>query len=163
LRRLLEAFAVAGVQRDVRLILSGRCDQRIFGAVKDLRLEGSVKFVDLTADEDLSSVYRGALGFVFPSLYEGFGLPPLEAMACGTPVLTSNVCALPETVGDAALLVNPIDVEAIADGIRRLVEDSALRNDLRQHGLDRSRQFSWEATARRTRAILESAAPLAAF
>jgi glycosyltransferase involved in cell wall biosynthesis len=83
-------------------------------------------------------------------LYEGFGLPPLEAMACGVPVLTSNVCSLPEVVGDAGVLVDPLDVEAIADGIRRLVQDSELRTELRQKGLLRAKEFSWDETAHRT-------------
>jgi glycosyltransferase involved in cell wall biosynthesis len=87
------------------------------------------------------------LAFVYPSLYEGFDLPPLEAMACGTPVLTSNVTSLPEVVGDAGLLVDPYNVAAIAHGIRRLVEDSALREELKRRGLERAKQFTWERTA----------------
>jgi len=102
-------------------------------------------------------LYSGALAFVYPSLYEGFGLPPLEAMACGTPVLTSNVTSLPEVVGDAGLLVDPYNVEAIAHGIRRLVEDSALREELKRKGLERAKQFTWERTAELTWAVLEEA------
>jgi glycosyltransferase involved in cell wall biosynthesis len=91
--------------------------------------------------------------FVFPSLYEGFGLPPLEAMASGTPVVTSNVSSMPEVAGGAALLVDPYDPGAIADGICQVLTDEALRRDLRQKGLARARQFSWEASVRRVRAI----------
>jgi glycosyltransferase involved in cell wall biosynthesis len=109
------------------------------------------------ADELLPTLYSGALAFVYPSLYEGFGLPPLEAMACGTPVLTSNVTSLPEVVGDAGLLVDPYNVEAIAHGIRRLVEDSALREELKRKGLERAKQFTWERTAELTWAVLEEA------
>jgi glycosyltransferase involved in cell wall biosynthesis len=92
----------------------------------------------------------GARAFVFPSLYEGFGWPPLEAMACGTPVVTSNVSALPEVVGDAALTIDPLDVEALAGAIRRLWDDEALRDTLRVRGLERARRFTWEVTARLT-------------
>jgi glycosyltransferase involved in cell wall biosynthesis len=97
------------------------------------------------------------VAFVFPSLYEGFGLPPLEAMACGTPVLTSNVCSLPEVVGKAGVLVDPLDVEAIAHGIRSLVENSELRADLQQSGLLRAQEFSWSQTALKTAEVLRQA------
>jgi glycosyltransferase involved in cell wall biosynthesis len=95
---------------------------------------------------------------VFPSLYEGFGLPPLEAMASGTPVVTSNVSSLPEVTGDAALLVDPYDPSAIADGIRQVLTDEPLRQRLKLKGLERARQFSWEASVRRVREIYEQVA-----
>jgi len=91
--------------------------------------------------------------FVFPSLYEGFGLPPLEAMASGTPVVTSNVSSLPEVAADAAVLVDPYDPDAIADGIERVLTDERLRRSLRTKGLARARQFSWETSVRRVREI----------
>jgi glycosyltransferase involved in cell wall biosynthesis len=157
LPRLLEAYALSGIRRDVRLVLSGNLDQQMSGQIERLGLSGSVVFIDLEADRNLSDVYRGALAFVFPSLYEGFGLPPLEAMACGVPVLTSNVCSLPEVVGDAGVLVDPLDVEAIAGGILRLVQDSNLRADLRAEGLLRAKEFSWSTTACRIREALKMA------
>jgi glycosyltransferase involved in cell wall biosynthesis len=101
----------------------------------------------------LAILYRLAAVFVFPSLYEGFGLPPLEAMASGTPVITSNVSSLPEVVGDAAVLIDPLRPDAIADALRRVLSDSALRDDLRQRGLARARDFSWERSVRRVREI----------
>jgi glycosyltransferase involved in cell wall biosynthesis len=107
------------------------------------KLDKHVRFLGFQPASTLSSFYRLARVFVFPSLYEGFGLPPLEAMACGTPVVTSNVSSLPEVAGGAALLVDPHEVDAIADGIRRAVEDEALRQDLVARGLARARQFSW--------------------
>src|SRR5687768_5904463 len=100
-------------------------------------------------------LYRLAGVFVFPSLYEGFGLPPLEAMASGTPVITSNVSSLPEVVGDAALLVDPLDAAAIADGMRRVLTDETLRADLRRKGLARTAEFSWDRSVRRVREIYE--------
>jgi glycosyltransferase involved in cell wall biosynthesis len=106
-------------------------------------------------DVDLPALYSGALAFVFPSLCEGFGLPPLEAMACGTPVVVSNTSSLPEICGDAAVLVEPLDVDSIADGIRRLVESSTLRDELRRRGMEHVRQFTWERTAEATWHVFE--------
>jgi glycosyltransferase involved in cell wall biosynthesis len=157
LARLLQAYAISGVSGDVRLLLSGKLDKNISIEMNRLGLNGKVTFADLSSDDVLSEAYRGALAFLFPSLYEGFGLPPLEAMACGVPVLTSNVCSLPEVAGDAALLVTPLDVEEIAEGIRRLVWDSTLRVQLREKGLRRAKLFSWEETALKTSRVLESA------
>jgi glycosyltransferase involved in cell wall biosynthesis len=133
-------------------------------AVHQHQLHKYVRFLGYMPEETLAVMYRLAAVFVFPSLYEGFGLPPLEAMASGTPVVTSNVSSLPEVAGDAAVLVDPYDPEAIADGIYRVLTDEGLRHDLRQKGLNRARQFSWEDSARRVRAIYQQAggAPAAA-
>jgi glycosyltransferase involved in cell wall biosynthesis len=157
LRRLLQAYSASGVRREVRLIISGQPDRQLVVEIQRLDLQSEVFFKDLATDEELSAVYRGAVAFVFPSLYEGFGLPPVEAMACGAPVLTSNVCSLPEVVGDAAVFVNPLDVEQIADGIRKLVQNSFLRAELREKGLLRAKIYSWNETARRTLLALQLA------
>ena len=114
-------------------------------------------FAGACADAGLSDLYRGALALLYPSLYEGFGLPPLEAMACGVPVLVSNVCSIPEVVGDAAIQVNPLDVEEMAEAMRRLVRDSDLRRQLQEKGLRRANDFSWSETARKTSEILRLA------
>ena len=106
---------------------------------------------------EVTALYRLAKVFVFPSLYEGFGLPPLEAMASGTPVVTSNVSSLPEVAGDAAVLVDPYDPTAIADGIERVLTDEDLRHELRVKGLARAKQFSWEDSVRRVREIYDEA------
>ena len=157
LPRLLKAYSVSGVRKEVRLVLSGQPDRQTSEEIARLGLTRDVIFKDLSDDGHLSEVYRGAVALVFPSLYEGFGLPPLEAMACGVPVLTSNVCSLPEVVGDAAVVVCPLDVEEIADGARRLVQDSSLRARLREKGLLRARRFSWSETAQRTLKALQMA------
>lgn len=125
-------------------------EQAIFQAVQRLGLEQAVYFPGFIDDEDLPAVYGGALCFVFPSLYEGFGLPILEAMGCGTPVITSNTSAMPEVAGDAALLVDPYDVEGIATAMATVAHSASLRECLRQKGLARAQRFSWEATARQT-------------
>ena len=106
----------------------------------------------------MHALYAGASVFAYPSLYEGFGLPVIEAMAAGAPVLTSNVSSLPEVAGDAALLVDPTDVSAIGTALTRLLADPALADDLRTRGRARAAEFSWERTARETLALLRSIA-----
>jgi glycosyltransferase involved in cell wall biosynthesis len=117
------------------------------------QLHQYVRFLGYLPEATLAVMYRLAGVFVFPSLYEGFGLPPLEAMASGTPVVTSNVSSLPEVAGDAAVLVDPYEPSAIADGIYRVLVDETLRRNLRSRGVARARQFSWEASVRRVRDI----------
>ena len=158
LDRLLKAYAISDTSREVRLIMTGTPSLSLRSQIQELSLGEQVQFVNSASNEALARLYRGALAFVFPSLYEGFGLPPLEAIACGIPVLTSNVCSLPEVMGNAAVLVNPLDVKAIADGTRRLVQDSELRARLRQVGLLRAKEFSWDETARKTLEVLHMAA-----
>jgi len=106
-------------------------------------------------DSDLIGLYNLADVFVFPSLYEGFGFPPLEAMACGTPVVASNAASLPEVVGDAGLLVDPRDPEVMAEAIHRVLQDRDLAEELRRRGLERAQQFTWERAARETLAVYE--------
>jgi glycosyltransferase involved in cell wall biosynthesis len=116
----------------------------------------------VVSDEQLIELYRGATVFVFPSRYEGFGLPVLEAMACGCPVISSNASSLPEVAGEAALLVEPWDVDGFASVMERVLTDPALQADLRKKGLERAAQFSWDKTARETiavyRRVMEQAA-----
>lgn len=161
LARVLAAFEhlVAGGWAG-QLVLVGQqgwLSDPIFAAVAraDTAAHGRIRLTGYLADDDLPIVYNGAQGLVFPSLYEGFGLPALEALACGTPVLASNTSSLPEVVGDAALLVDPLDTAAIADGMARLVGEDSLRADLRTRGLARAEQFTWRRAAERTLAVLE--------
>ncbi|HEX3878562.1 MAG TPA: glycosyltransferase family 1 protein [Bryobacteraceae bacterium] len=160
--RLVEAFAVLREQlaghpeyRDLRLVIIGNTISQHPGVRQTViksRVEHLVRFLGFVPFETLRCFYESAAAFVFPSRYEGFGLPPLEAMACGTPVVTSNVSSLPEVVGDAALLVNPENVFDIARGIREVLLDEALRADLIAKGRAQASRFSWERTAR---AVLE--------
>ena len=122
-------------------------------SVHRYKLHKFVRFLGFVPMETLAALYRLAAVFVFPSLYEGFGLPPLEAMASGTPVVTSNVSSLPEVVGDAAILVDPYDPEAIADGMRRVLTNPDLRATLSARGLARARTYSWETSVARVHAI----------
>jgi glycosyltransferase involved in cell wall biosynthesis len=122
-------------------------------AVHKHKLHKHVRFLGYLTDETLAILYRLAAVFVFPSLYEGFGLPPLEAMASGTPVVTSNVSSLPEVAGGAAVLVDPYDVVSIVEGIERVLTDSTLAAELRSRGIARAGEFSWERSVARTREL----------
>ena len=119
-------------------------------AVSELGLADHVRFLGYVPDDDLSVLYQLARASVYPSLFEGFGFPVLEAMASGCPVVTGNCSSLPEVAGDAAVLVDPTSVESIAEGVRRAWEDDELRRQLRDRGLKRAAQFTWNATARET-------------
>jgi glycosyltransferase involved in cell wall biosynthesis len=118
-------------------------------------VEDKVRFTDFVPDEDLPGLYTLSTCFVYPSFFEGFGIPPLEAMQCGSPVITGNRTSLPEVVGDAGILVDPFDVTSIADAIDRLLGDSQLREGLRRKGFERAKLFSWKRAARETLDIFE--------
>ena len=158
LERVIDAFyrlRCSGFP-DLRLLIIGHEISRyatLRRAVHRYQLHKYVRFLGFVPDETLAVLYRLASVFVFPSLYEGFGLPPLEAMASGTPVVASNVSSLPEVAGDAALLVDPEDPEAIAGAVHMLLTDRTLREELRQRGLARARTFTWGESVARTRAI----------
>jgi glycosyltransferase involved in cell wall biosynthesis len=134
-----------------KLVLVGRkawLYDDIFAAARMSGYQEALVFTGYVPDDDLVALYNAADLFVYPSIYEGFGLPPLEAMACGTPVVTSNTSALPEVVGDAAMTVGPLDVEALAGAIATVLASADLRARLSALGLQRAATFSWEATAR---------------
>ena len=158
LARLIDAF-VAVRRRgfdDLGLLLSGsEVSQHatLRRAVHRYNLHKHVRFLGYQTTETLAVLYRLAALFVFPSLYEGFGLSPLEAIASGTPVVASNVSSLPEVLGDAAVLVDPLDAAAIADGITRVLEDADLRARLHRNGLARASQFSWEQSVKQIHRI----------
>ena len=128
-----------------------------FELVDELGMADRVAFLGYVPDDDLAALYSGAETVAIPSLYEGFGLPVIEAMACGAPVLTSNVSATAEVAGDAALLVHPRSVDQITAGLRRLISDADLRGQLRRAGLERAAQFSWRRAADETHQVYERA------
>jgi glycosyltransferase involved in cell wall biosynthesis len=127
----------------------------MFAAIADHDVQERVRLTGFLDDRELCALYSSCRAFIYPSLYEGFGLPPLEAMASGTPVVTSNVSSLPEVAGDAAVLVDPYDPHAIADGIYQVLTDEQLRRALRLKGVARAGQFSWEQSVRRVHAIYD--------
>jgi glycosyltransferase involved in cell wall biosynthesis len=159
LPRLLQAWA--RVQRQVPedlwlVIVGAKGNSRVFARESLNDLPARVFLAGHVEESLLPSLFAGALLLTYVSYYEGFGLPPLEAMASGTPVLVGNCSSLPEVVGDAGMLVNPFSVDEIAEAIYDMVRDPALRADLRSRGLLRAKQFSWDETARRTWEVLQS-------
>ncbi len=156
LARLIQAFQQ--LEKDYELWIVGGSDRRytpeLEVMVKELELTDRVKFLGYIPHDKLVTVINQAIGLVFPSLWEGFGLPVLEAMACGTPVITSNVSALPETAGEAALLVDPYNIDDIADKMKQLARSDALRNHLRSLGLKHCQSFSWQKTGQQTAHVL---------
>ena len=156
LTRVVAAFA--GLQPDATLVLAGKRGwlyDDLFAQVRRLGLEGHVLFPGYVPDEDKAALLSGALAFVFPSLYEGFGLPVLEAQACGCPVIASATSSLPEVAGDGALLVDPNDAASIAAAMERVAAEPALRESLVERGLTNVRRFSWAACARRVLSAIE--------
>ncbi|MEM8532607.1 MAG: glycosyltransferase family 1 protein [Chloroflexota bacterium] len=161
--RLIDAFASikAGI-RPLRLVIAGKpgwLTQSIEQRATERGVADRVHFIGYVADADRTPLLRGAIGFVFPSLYEGFGMPILEAMQCGTPVITSTTSALPEVAGDAAILVNPGYTNAIAAAMIQLASNTQLREDLRRRGFARVRHFTWDRCAEQTLQTLQKPTP----
>lgn len=154
--RSLTAFSQ--LPKDYEFWIAGSPDPRftpkLEAQAETLGIRDRVKFLSYVSYAELPELINRAIALVFPSLWEGFGLPVLEAMACGTPVITSNLSSMPEVAGDAALLVDPYNEAAIADAMKAIVTDSQLREQLRQKGLDRASHFSWQKTASQTAEIL---------
>jgi glycosyltransferase involved in cell wall biosynthesis len=153
------ALVTAGEEAD--LVIAGRPGwlySPVFAHVRRLGLEQRVHFTGWIDDADVPTLLSAARAFVFPSLYEGFGLPPLEAMACGTPVVVSNASSLPEVVGEAGVLVSPTDRAALAEALRRVLADDALVASLREKGLRQARRFRWENAALETLAVYRTVA-----
>jgi glycosyltransferase involved in cell wall biosynthesis len=143
-----------------KLVLVGKCAwlyQETLRTIKELQVSDSVILTGYVPEIDLTVLYSGALCFVYPSYFEGFGLPPLEAMKCGAPVIVGNRTSLPEVVGDAGILVDPFNADAIAEAMDRVISDSNLRADLSAKGLARAKLFDWRETARQTLAVYRKA------
>jgi glycosyltransferase involved in cell wall biosynthesis len=158
--KLIEAFSDLN-DKEMSLVIVGKKGwqyDQIMGAPKKFGVEERVKFLEKVSDEDLPSLYKHAEFFILPSLYEGFGLPVLEAMSYGCPVITSNISSLPEAGGDAALYVDPKDVKDITEKMNRLLEDDKLRRELSEKGKEQIKKFSWEKSAKEVLAVLEEAA-----
>jgi len=158
-QRLVSAFAGLRDRHHYELWLVGSIDRRytpaLMAQAAELGVGAQVKCLNYVPYRDLPQLLNQAIALIFPSLWEGFGFPVLEAMACGTPVVTSNLSALPEVAGDAAILVNPYQVDEITAAMQMLVQDGTVRSHLRAAGLERARQFRWEKTAEKTAAVLQ--------
>jgi len=160
LERLIQAFALLrknGLDDLKLLITGGEISQyaTLRRTVHQFNLHKHVRFLGFQSESTLASLYRLADVFVFPSLYEGFGLPPLEAMASGTPVVVSNLSSLPEVVGDAGVQINPYDIESIADGIQQVLENPSQRKELITRGIARAKMFSWNSSIKRVQQIYQ--------
>jgi glycosyltransferase involved in cell wall biosynthesis len=160
--RLIKAYASLrgnrGGNNFPKLVLVGKRAWLFDDTLRALEAAGisdSVVMTGYVPESDLPALYSGALCFIYPSFFEGFGLPPLEAMKCGAPVIVGNATSLPEVVGDAGLKVDPFDVSAIAWAMDQLIKDAELRQELREKGLARAKLFDWKETARRTLAVYE--------
>ena len=161
--RLVDAFvrlAWQGQLAGAQLVLGGQAQWReseLQARVQQSGLAEQIHFPGYVEEPDLPPLYSGALAFVYPSLYEGFGLPPLEAMACGTPVVCSNAASLPEVVGDAAMTCDPRDTEGLAAALAQVIAQPALREELRAAGLRRAARFSWRRCAEETLEVYRAA------
>jgi glycosyltransferase involved in cell wall biosynthesis len=156
--RMLEAFARFSPRHpDVELRVVGS-QTRAFARQEYGAPGERVRFLGRVGDDDLTALYRGALAFVFPSLYEGFGIPPLEAQQCGCPVIAARAASLPEVLGDSAVFVDPYDTGDIAGAMARVVDDAALRERLRRDGLRNARRFSWRTSAELVSRVLDDVA-----
>lgn len=159
--RLLEVFSLlkkdGNVEQKLVFVGPGKSYFKINEHIQKYKLDNDVIYLGYVEQEDMVLLYNAASFFVYPSLYEGFGLPVLEAMSCGKAVITSNISALPEVVGDAGLLIDPYNTQQLYDAMYRLVKDSSLRGDLGRKAYERSKFFSWEKKVRQTMAVYEDA------
>lgn len=163
LARLLRAYHRIRDKLDVQLLLVGTKgwqDKEIYETYDRLRLSDRVKFLGYIPEEDLPYLYSGALFFIYPSIYEGFGLPPLEAISCGCPVISSHISSLPEVLGEAALYVDPEDENEIAEAILHLHDNAQKRQRLSEVGIAQAKKFSWEESARMTLGVYQKAREL---
>lgn len=161
LATLIEAFHLFKRKANLphKLVIVGRKGwlyDRLFARIRELGLDDEILFTGFVPDEELPSIYERASVFVYLSLFEGFGLPPLEAMACGVPVICSDTTSLPEVVGQAGLTLPPTDVARVTEALIRVVGDRALAETMRRKGVERARLFSWEETARETLAVYQA-------
>jgi glycosyltransferase involved in cell wall biosynthesis len=157
LRRLLQAYSKLGEERSLPpLTVIGKVTASEIAKLSISGFERWTRWLDYVPESDLPALFCGAGMFVFPSLYEGFGLPPLEAMACGVPVACSNASSLPEVVGDAGMMFDPYDIYAIASAVANLLDSAGLRDKLREAGLRRASKFTWQRTAQATLSIYQS-------
>jgi glycosyltransferase involved in cell wall biosynthesis len=162
LPRLINAYAKLCRERRIenlpRLVVAGKrawLYRETLNAASNSAVKEQIIFTGYVPDEDLSAMYSAAKCFIYPSFFEGFGLPPLEAMCCGTPTITGDRTSLPEVVGDGALLVDPFDERSILEGIVKVLCDDSLRAHLREKGINRAKSYDWKITARKTLAVYE--------
>lgn len=153
---VLKAFNKFNLRRNFSLLCVSYPTHELKKYISINRLGENISFIYGISDQELASMYRGAVALLFPSFYEGFGLPVVEAMACGTPVITSNVTSLPEIAGDAALFVDPYSLDEIVSAMNKIVDDQGLRYQMIDKGLKQSRKFSWDITVKKIMDVIDS-------
>jgi len=156
-RKVVDGFVRANLGSKVNLLFAGPPSKEVSSYIKSLGVADRIKFMGRLSEGELASLYRGALALIFPSLYEGFGLPIIEGMACGTPVITSNCTAMPEIAGSAALLVDPRSADEIGEAVGLIFRNPELRRTMSEKGIVRARDFKWGDVARRVGAALTEA------
>lgn len=152
-KNTIQGFIDAHVDDSVKLLFAGMPSEEITAFIRSACAEDRVMFMGRVSEAELAALYRGALALIFPSLYEGFGLPIVESMACGTPVITSNCTAMPEVAGGAAILVDPLSSAQIADAVSRIYENAELRKTMAENGVNRARDFKWSDVAGRIESV----------
>lgn len=148
LKRLIAAFSKADIPDEIKLVFTGDAPKQLLELAEKLKVSERLVFLGFVEEADLPSIYRGAIAVALVSLYEGFGIPIVESMACGTPVITSSVSAMPEVAGDAGYLVDPENIDEICHGIEQVINSQSLREELIIKGEKRSQEFSWDVSAR---------------
>jgi glycosyltransferase involved in cell wall biosynthesis len=154
-QRTIEAFVKANLGDGVKLLFVGNTSADVSSYIGQNGMQEQIRFLGRLPEEQLAALYRGARALVFPSLYEGFGLPIVESMACGTPVITSNCTAMPEIARDVAIMVDPRSVPQITDAIRQVSQSAELRRSMGEKGIARARDFKWEDVARKIETVLD--------
>jgi len=157
LKRLIGAFGRSAIATNTLLLLSGSPTAEISKQINASPFKENIRFIGFINEAELPSIYRGALGLAYPSTYEGFGLPVLEALACGTPVLTSNTTALPEVASGAAILIDPYSIDDISQGLNQLISNNSQRNKNILRGLEKAKSYSWQKTADKVQTALLAA------
>ena len=155
LERMIRAFDASGASKECDFVITGLLRPRLQKLVTELNISQYVHSLGGVSDEKLAALYRGAVCLVFASLYEGFGLPIVEAMACGTPVLTANVASMPEVAGDAALLADPYNVDELGSGMMRILRDAGGRKEMIASGIKRASHYKWEEAAGFVQTVLD--------
>ncbi|MFL9902129.1 glycosyltransferase family 1 protein [Paraburkholderia fungorum] len=152
-KNVIQGFIDANLGDKVKLLFAGAPSKEITSFIKSIGAEDRIRFMGRISETELATLYRGALALIFPSLYEGFGLPIVESMACGTPVITSNCTAMPEVAGGAAILVDPLSPAQIADAVNRIHGNAELRRTMAEKGVSRARDFKWSDVAEKIEAV----------
>jgi len=152
--RAFDKFCEYNSEGDLFIIGDLQCDSFNGVDISSYKQNNRIKFLGRVSDEELINYYRNAVCFIFPSLYEGFGIPVIEAQACGCPVISSNSSSLQEVLGESAIICNPTDIEGFANAMKSIYEDDTLRNTIISKGFENAKRFSWEKSARKIVSII---------